>query len=113
MSPQSSGRGKLTRWWFVIRGDEEAMSQLEEKWNAVAMQVGWKLEPLYSFSDVVVTHQSSDDSVHNSPATPPSPTPPALSNPNSPNPSNPSGSVNNVSFLEPVINPAPQLEHAQ
>ena len=28
VSPQSFGRGKLTRWWFVIRGDEEAMSQL-------------------------------------------------------------------------------------
>ena len=54
MSPQSSGGDKLSRWWFVIRGDEE---------------VGWKLEPLYSFSDVVVTHQSSDDTVHNSPAT--------------------------------------------
>ena len=65
MSPQSSGGGKLSRWWFVIRGDEEAMRQLEGKWNAVVMQVGWKLEPLYTFSDVVVTHQSSDDTVHN------------------------------------------------
>ena len=91
------------------------MRQLEGKWNAVVMQVGWKLEPLYSFSDVVVTHQSSDDTVHNSPATPPSPTPPALSNPNPPNSAstNPSDSANNVSFLEPVISPAPQLEHAQ
>ena len=48
---QSSGGQKLSRWWFVIRGNEDTMKQLEEKWNQVSMQLDWKLEPLYSFSE--------------------------------------------------------------
>ena len=51
LSQQSSGRHKLIRWWFVIRGSDDTMKQLDEKWNLVLMQVDWELESLYSYSD--------------------------------------------------------------
>ena len=35
----------------MIRGSEDVMKQLDEKWNLVSIQVDWKLEPLYSYSD--------------------------------------------------------------
>ena len=36
----------VTRWWFVVRCEESALEQLQEEWQAVALQTAWKLEPL-------------------------------------------------------------------
>ena len=58
MDYQNSRRAKLTKWLYVIRGDEEMLVQLEEKWNLVQMQVDWKLEPLFSYSDAIAMQQS-------------------------------------------------------
>jgi hypothetical protein len=65
----SSARSKVTHWWFVIRGDEEILGQLEDKWNLLQMQVDWKLEPLYSFVDATcnTTIQQPDNSTPLSP----------------------------------------------
>ncbi len=65
----SIARSKVTHWWFVIRGDEEILGQLEDKWNLVQMQVDWKLEPLYSFVDATcnTTIQQPDNSTPLSP----------------------------------------------
>ena len=35
----------------MIRGSEDIIKQLEEKWNLVSMQLDWKLEPLYIYSE--------------------------------------------------------------
>ena len=35
----------------MIRANEDIMKQLEEKWNLVSMQLDWKLEPLYTYSE--------------------------------------------------------------
>ena len=40
---------RVTRWWFVVRGTEEALKALEAEWPKVAAQTAWKLEPLYSY----------------------------------------------------------------
>ena len=40
-----------TRWWFVLRGDEDILSTLESEWEQVQLQTNWKLEPLLKFSD--------------------------------------------------------------
>ena len=36
--------GRRDRWWFLIRGSEAALGELESLWNCVSLQVGWKLE---------------------------------------------------------------------
>jgi hypothetical protein len=66
----STARSKVTHWWFVIRGDEEILGQLEDKWNLVQMQVDWKLEPLYSFVDAACNTaiQQPDNSTPLSPS---------------------------------------------
>ena len=36
--------GQRDRWWFLIRGSEAVLNELESLWNCVSLQVGWKLE---------------------------------------------------------------------
>ena len=36
--------GRRDRWWFLIRGSEAALGELESLWSCVSLQVGWKLE---------------------------------------------------------------------
>ena len=39
------------KWWFVIRGEESVLQELEGEWSAVAMQTAWKLEPVYIYEE--------------------------------------------------------------
>ena len=32
-------------WWFLIKGTEEVLKNLEEEWVRVSLQINWKLEP--------------------------------------------------------------------
>ena len=36
---------RVVRWWFVIRGEEKVLEQLENNWSSVGIQTAWKLEP--------------------------------------------------------------------
>ena len=36
-----------TRWWFVLRSEEEVLTQLEGEWERVGLQLAWKLEPCF------------------------------------------------------------------
>ena len=38
--------GHVTKWWFILRGEEEMLQLLERKWSVIAMQTAWKLEPV-------------------------------------------------------------------
>ena len=40
---------RVVRWWFVIRGEEKVLEQLENNWSSVGIQTAWKLEPLLEF----------------------------------------------------------------
>ena len=33
-----------TRWWFVLKGEEQVLTQLEGEWKCVCLQLSWKLE---------------------------------------------------------------------
>ena len=86
----SADRTKLVRWWFVIRGSEDVLKQLEEKWNLMDTQVKWKLEPVYCFSVSIDqqpdTAQQAENEQSESPpssATQSNPTP-TVSQPSSP-----------------------------
>ena len=43
---------RISRWWFVVSGEEEFLKQLEEKWSTVKVQTSWNLEPVLCFSEV-------------------------------------------------------------
>ena len=43
--------GTTTKWWFVVRGSKCDIDLLEKEWPSVALQTGWKLEPLLCFED--------------------------------------------------------------
>ena len=40
-----------SKWWFVIRSDKALVKNLEEKWDVIALQTNWKIEPVLHFSD--------------------------------------------------------------
>ena len=42
---------RIQKWWFVVRGEEDMLQQVEGAWNSVAMQTAWKLEPAYRYED--------------------------------------------------------------
>ena len=43
--------GTTTKRWFVVRGSKCNIDHLEKEWPSVALQTGWKLEPLLCFED--------------------------------------------------------------
>ena len=36
--------GQIKRWWFVPHDSEEVLQSLENKWDQIQCQTGWKLE---------------------------------------------------------------------
>ena len=49
---KTADRNQVTKWWFVLRGEEQLLEQLQEKWPAVSVQTSWKLEPVLSYGDI-------------------------------------------------------------
>lgn len=44
-------RGKETRWWHVVSGDEATLTTLKSEWERVKQQLGWKILPCLAFAD--------------------------------------------------------------
>ena len=40
---KTSQDGRISRWWFLIRGDECVLTELE-MWETVSAQTSWRLE---------------------------------------------------------------------
>ena len=40
---------QVVRWWFVVRGEEKLLEQLQSDWSSVSIQTAWKLEPVLEF----------------------------------------------------------------
>ena len=34
-------------WWFIVKGSESDLEELEREWDHVHLQTGWKLENCY------------------------------------------------------------------
>ena len=47
------------RWWFVLHGDEGNMKALENAWELVKLQTGWRLEQCTKPSDVMESPATS------------------------------------------------------
>ena len=56
-----SNSKKVTKWWFVVRGDESMLEQLTTKWNSIEVQTAWKLEPVlcYKKNDIPASDDQS------------------------------------------------------
>ena len=70
---QDSSRGpniQLSKWWFVVSGEENTLELLERKWSAVNYQTNWTLEPVLSYCDselVIVSQPGDGGQVSNQP----------------------------------------------
>ena len=42
---------KVTKWWFVICGEESMLQELEREWSVIAVQTAWKLEPVHYYEE--------------------------------------------------------------
>ena len=42
---------RVSKWWFVVSGDEEVLKQLDEQWPSVSLQTKWSIEPVFCFKN--------------------------------------------------------------
>jgi len=42
------------KWWFVVRGEESVLEQLQKEWPTISIQTSWSLEPVRSYVDDLV-----------------------------------------------------------
>jgi len=49
--------GTITKWWLVVHGEESLLADLDNQWDTITTQLGWKLQPTYSFDESVPTLQ--------------------------------------------------------
>ena len=50
----------VAKWWFVIRGEENKLQELEGEWRAIAIQTAWKLEPVYYYEENTISDADND-----------------------------------------------------
>ena len=41
---------RVVRWWFVVRGEDSVLEQLQKDWHLVAIHTDWKLTPLLQYA---------------------------------------------------------------
>ena len=80
-----AGRDK---WWFLLKGQETVLKELEAVWESVSLQTKWKLEPCTKPTD---GNSATQPSINDATPTPP-PGPAADITPTSPSPSPPTSS---------------------
>ncbi len=80
---KTSQNGTIKKWWFVVRGDKSDTELLEKEWPKIALQTGWKLEPVFCFDEATITDSSTSTDVSASP-TPSSNSSPAVDSINAP-----------------------------
>ena len=47
----SENSTRVSKWWFVVSGDEEVLKQLDEQWPSVSLQTKWSIEPVFCFTN--------------------------------------------------------------
>ena len=57
-----TGRDK---WWFLLKGQESVLKELETVWESVSLQTKWKLEACTKPTDVSATPTSESSSTAN------------------------------------------------
>ena len=58
-SPQANGPNDVSKWWFIISGDESLLDRLSKEWAAVKLQTNWSIEPVFAYdSNSLPLHNS-------------------------------------------------------
>ena len=70
LSVRKKTRPDTNRWWFLLKGTEPLLRQLEGEWDKVSMQTNWKLEPCTKPSDSVLQIPITTNNTPNTSATP-------------------------------------------
>ena len=47
-----------TRWWFVLKGEEEVLTKLEVEWEHVRLLLPWELEPCFMCKQESLTEET-------------------------------------------------------
>ena len=55
---------QVSKWWFVISGEESILDQLVRNWDSVKLQTNWSLEPIFSYGNP--TDQATDQDTNSS-----------------------------------------------
>ena len=42
-----TGKDNRGRWWYIVRGTEEDLCELDSEWDHVHIQTSWKLETCF------------------------------------------------------------------
>ena len=42
-----TGKDNRSRWWYIVKGAEEDLCELDSEWNHVHIQTSWKLEACF------------------------------------------------------------------
>ena len=49
--PNGSTNNRNTKWWFILRGSEDVLKELEGEWERVQLQTTWQLMPCLKYVD--------------------------------------------------------------
>ena len=63
---------QVSKWWFVISGEESILDQLAKNWDAVKIQTNWSLEPIFSYGNPTDQATNSSCVLNKRPCTQPS-----------------------------------------
>ena len=58
---QNTLTNRKSKWWFVIRGEESSLKNLDVKWEPIALHTSWKLELLLRFDDTITDSTTTTD----------------------------------------------------
>ena len=49
--PGPGNSARVSKWWFILNGNEELLMKLKEKWSTVKLQTNWTLEVVFHFDE--------------------------------------------------------------
>ena len=53
---KTNDNGRIIRWWFLIRGEEDVLVELQQIWKRVSIQTSWRLEECLIYKDLPPEH---------------------------------------------------------
>lgn len=51
LRPNGSTNNRNSKWWFILRGSEDVLKELEGEWERVQLQTNWQLMPCLKYVD--------------------------------------------------------------
>ena len=51
LRPNGSTKNRNSKWWFILRGSEYVLKELEGEWERVQLQTNWQLMPCLKYVD--------------------------------------------------------------